>query len=115
MNEADMVKEPNPIIGTTVNSLKVLADSGTRHPNGEVMYECECLECGKHVKIRSYRLHSGKARNCGCKKKQTRGKIINRIVVDLGEVDADIYEHIKTVPNRTQYIKDLIRNEIKSA
>ena len=97
------------LVGTTVNRLRVIRDSGKRQ-SGEVLYLCECLDCGNETLVRSHRLSSGKAKSCGCKRK--RGKVITRLVVDLGENDTDILEHLKSQDNKTMYVKDLIRADM---
>lgn len=46
--------------------------------------------------------------------KNYRAKAIKQMVFDLNrETDADIIEHLETIKNRTGYIKQLIRDDMK--
>ena len=53
------------MIGQSYNYLRVLNYAG-RNKRGDLLYECECLACGKHKIIAGKKLRHGEIKSCGC-------------------------------------------------
>lgn len=55
----------NDLIGQTFNRLTVIADSGRRQINGNVLWKCVCV-CGGLSYVPGNKLRSGHTKSCGC-------------------------------------------------
>jgi hypothetical protein len=54
------------IVGNVYGGVKVVSDSKERNKSGEVLWLCECLNCGGSTKARAYDLKAGDYASCGC-------------------------------------------------
>lgn len=70
------------IQGKIFNNLKVIAPTAERK-NHQVVWECECLLCGKHTFVKGCKIVNGETKGCGCLKspKNMRGKRFGRLLV----------------------------------
>ena len=86
-NELSRKRRLVDLTGKVFSDIKVL--SLDRVENNKYYWECECLKCGKHIKVRSDSLTRGEKTSCGCDTKKHDfvdytivGKRFGKLVVD---------------------------------
>ena len=68
---------PHDLSGQRFGDLEVLHITDKRTNNGNVIWRCKCLACGKEVDISSHTLVVGHANSCGCIHSKGERKIID--------------------------------------
>jgi hypothetical protein len=60
------------LTGKKFNNVLVIGDDGTRTKNFQVLWLCQCQECGKEWHVRGSDLKNNKVMSCGCCKHITQ-------------------------------------------
>lgn len=68
---------PHDLSGQHFGDLEVLHITDKRTNNGNVIWHCKCLACGKEVDISSHTLVVGHANSCGCIHSKGERKIVD--------------------------------------
>lgn len=65
-------------IGKIYNYLEIIAVNPEREKNGNIIYDCKCLRCGKTTKSRLYQLVTGTKKSCGCFRSDKAREVITK-------------------------------------
>lgn len=105
-------REDKNLCGTRINHFKVIGSNEEKIGHNRV-WLCKC-DCGRITYVRHSELLTGRAKSCGCFiYYNPNHKPKNYVHVWISDDDQDIMQKLKHVDNIGDYIKQLIRQDIR--
>ena len=100
------------LCGMRINHFKVIGSRADKIGHNR-MWLCQC-DCGRVTYVRHFELLTGRAKSCGCCHYYNQNpKTKNYIHVWVPSEDQDIITRLERIDNIGEYIKQLIRQDIR--